>query len=191
MYSRRAGAGERTFGVSGKLWHGVLVMFDRETGSLWTQLDGRAIQGAELGATLAHVPSTFTTWAAWRAAHPDTLVLEKDEEARAQESSHYAEYFADPERLFLDRLGEGLGTVIGAKETVYGVLVDGRPVAVPEATMAEYDRFAFESLGQDVVLLRDPTTGGVTATVNGRPVRVDRAYWYAWKRTHPTSLAVR
>ena len=36
-----------TFGVSGKLWRDALVMFDRQTGSLWSQISGDAIR-AEL-----------------------------------------------------------------------------------------------------------------------------------------------
>ena len=52
MYSRRVGDATAEFGVSGKLWHGVLVMFDRETQSLWTQLDGRAIEGENQGLRL-------------------------------------------------------------------------------------------------------------------------------------------
>ena len=36
---------DASFGVSGKLWNGVLVMYDRATGSLWTAVDGRALEG--------------------------------------------------------------------------------------------------------------------------------------------------
>ena len=103
MYSREVEGSERSFGVSGKLWHGVLVMYDRETESFWTQLDGRSIQGPEHGKALEHYPSVFTTWASWKAAHPNTLVLDKAEDEKLQAASNYADYFSDPERLFLSR----------------------------------------------------------------------------------------
>ncbi len=220
MYSREVEGATRSFGVSGRLWHGVLVMFDRESGSLWTQLDGRAIQGAQAGARLEHVPSTFTTWERWRAQHPDTLVLEKDEEERDQAASHYADYFADPDRLFLDRLDEGLGGV-GAKDVVFGVRLAGDAVAVTERLLAAAGAVSATVGGRPVAFLRDPRTGAVVA-VDARlgervllpepygaespaerfrdalggtlhrvdelvRLRVDRAYWYAWKRTHPAS----
>ena len=73
MYSREIDGEVRSFGVSGRLWHAVLVMYDRETESFWTQIDGRAIRGEETGRRLEHVPSTFTTFGAWLDAHPDTL----------------------------------------------------------------------------------------------------------------------
>lgn len=63
------------FGVSGLLWKANLVMYDRATGSRWSQLHATAIQGARTGHELRLVPATFTTWRSWRDAHPDTEVL--------------------------------------------------------------------------------------------------------------------
>ena len=213
MYSRNVDGQTRSFGVSGKLWHGVLVMYDRETESLWTQLDGRAIQGTEHGQRLEHVPSVFTTWEAWLSAHPQTLVLEKDEEARGLEESRYAGYFDDPERLFQPTLAEGLGDVLEPKETVFGIQRNGDALAVPESLMVK-QRIVNTTVGAEpVALLRDDVTGGVRGVLrlhegrvlelalsedallldgSGReidaadlaPLRVDRAFWYAWKRSH-------
>jgi len=211
---------ERTFGVSGKLWHGVLVLYDRESGTYWTQLDGRAIQGPDTGQRLEHVPSVFTTWAEWKAAHPATIVLEKSAEAAEQEGSRYADYFADPERLFLPHLAEDLAS-IGPKDTVFGVLHEGQALAVTEAHLARDGLANVVVGGRPVALLRDPGTGEVVGVerrkagavlileqVDGTPatrtvrdaltgetvapadltsVRVDRAFWYAWARSHPGS----
>lgn len=66
---------ETTFGVSGWLWRSNLVLFDRRTESLWSQLLATAIRGPETGATLSLVPSALTTWATWRERYPDTSVL--------------------------------------------------------------------------------------------------------------------
>lgn len=64
-----------TFGVSGLLWKLNLVMYDRETGSLWTQAEMVAINGELTGERLDIVPSTLTKWGAWREEFPDTTVL--------------------------------------------------------------------------------------------------------------------
>lgn len=64
-----------TFGVSGLLFRGNLVLYDRLTGSLWSQVAATAIRGPATGARLAVEPSTLTTWGAWRGDHPDTSVL--------------------------------------------------------------------------------------------------------------------
>lgn len=134
MYSREFGDGDvvsapRQFGVSGKLWHGVLVMYDRENGSLWTQLDGRAIQGPDTGRRLEHVSSVFTTWEAWKRLHPQTLVLAKTGGDREHRGSRYADYFADPERLMFPHLAEGIGG-IGPKDVVFGTVVGNEAAAI-------------------------------------------------------------
>jgi len=52
-----------------------LVMFDRATGSYWSQLLAGAICGPRTGERLELLPSTVTTWGEWRAEKPDTEVL--------------------------------------------------------------------------------------------------------------------
>lgn len=54
---------------------GNLVLFDRETGSYWSQVLATAICGPHRGRELRVRPSTVATWAEWRAEHPDTRVL--------------------------------------------------------------------------------------------------------------------
>lgn len=77
MYSRIVDGEEYTFGVSGKLIMNVLVMYDRQTGSLWSQLLGEAVEGPLRGKKLEFLPAWQTTWADWKARHPDTLALVK------------------------------------------------------------------------------------------------------------------
>ncbi len=92
MHGRRVGSQVLTFGVSGKLWKNALVMFDRETGTLWSHLTGEGLYGPLEGErlrTLVSVPKI--TWQAWRAQHPDTRVLSiGGSEARTRDN--YREY---------------------------------------------------------------------------------------------------
>ncbi len=66
-----------TFDVLG-LYQDVFMMRDRQTGTVWAHLDGRAAQGPLAGDRLTLVPLPQMTWADWRAEHPDTLVLDPD-----------------------------------------------------------------------------------------------------------------
>jgi peroxiredoxin len=63
------------FGVSGRLYKSDLVMYDRRTGSFWSQIEGRAIVGLLAGRQLERIPIDVLPWSAWRAAHPETTVL--------------------------------------------------------------------------------------------------------------------
>ena len=52
-----------------------MLLYDRESESFWSQVDGRCVVGPSQGAALAWLPTEVTTWAAWKAAHPKTTAL--------------------------------------------------------------------------------------------------------------------
>jgi hypothetical protein len=66
-----------TFGVSGMLWRASLLMFDRETGGLWSHVTGNAVSGPLAGARLQMLHAIHTTWGLWSANYPETLALAK------------------------------------------------------------------------------------------------------------------
>ena len=55
----------------------ALVMFDRETGTLWSHFLSQAISGPLKGTKLENVPVTLTPWGKWVETYPDTLALNK------------------------------------------------------------------------------------------------------------------
>jgi hypothetical protein len=65
----------RNFGVSGLLYENNLMMFDRDTRSLWNQLLLGSQCGPERGAELTRLPIVETTWGAWRSLHPQTTIV--------------------------------------------------------------------------------------------------------------------
>jgi len=77
VYSRVINGEEYTFGVSGKLIRNVLVMYDRQTESLWSQLLGETVQGPLVGTKLEFLPAFQTTWEDWKNLQPDSLALRK------------------------------------------------------------------------------------------------------------------
>jgi hypothetical protein len=77
-FDRRLGDRLLTFGTSGLLYRSDLVMYDRQTESLFSQIEGRAIAGVLAGAELDRIPVQTVTWAQWRAANPDGWVLSRD-----------------------------------------------------------------------------------------------------------------
>ena len=66
-----------TFDIFGLL-KDVLTMVDRETKSVWTHLEGKALQGPMKGTRLKMVPLPQMTWSEWKRSHPGTLVLSQD-----------------------------------------------------------------------------------------------------------------
>ncbi|MFW6388260.1 MAG: DUF3179 domain-containing protein [bacterium] len=81
--------GDTTMGVSGRLVNSNLVMYDRDTGSLWPQIGGTAVAGEREGESLEEVNVTWTTWGQWLDRHPDTEVLSAN-------TGHARNYGRDP-----------------------------------------------------------------------------------------------
>ena len=58
----------------------AMTWWDHETNSIWSQPWGRALEGELRGVELFLLPSEVTTWANWKAAHPDSLAMINDVE---------------------------------------------------------------------------------------------------------------
>ncbi len=71
------------------LWNRSLVMIDKETGSLWSHILGRAMQGPLEGNDLEVLPSTMTDWHTWQTLHPQTTVALLTPTARGFERQMY------------------------------------------------------------------------------------------------------
>jgi len=77
MVHRREVAGEEiVLGNQGALWGNAMTWWDHDTGSIWSQPLGEAILGPRKGVRLELLPSTLTTWEAWKEAHPETVALD-------------------------------------------------------------------------------------------------------------------
>jgi hypothetical protein len=56
----------------------AMTWYDHNTGSVWSQPWGRAINGELKGIELFLLPSQIASWGSWLKAYPDTLVMTND-----------------------------------------------------------------------------------------------------------------
>ena len=63
------------FGVSGFLLNSDLIMYDRQTESLWQQITGRGMIGTHSGTQLDFLPVSITAWSDFSTSFPDGQVL--------------------------------------------------------------------------------------------------------------------
>ncbi len=183
--------GERvTFGTSGKLWNSNLVMYDRKTESLWSQVLGGAIVGEMTGTKLAILESDLTRFGAWKQAHPNGQVLSRDTGAsRFYGQDPYGDYYKTPGTYFPvgkkdTRLSEKdfvLGIVVGNQAKAYST------EAIKKAGEIE-DRFAGTIIigryekDLDAVRLFEKKADGTLVRIN--PVG---AFWFSWVAAHPNT----
>ena len=166
MYTREVSGKELELGVSGKLYKDALVMFDRETGTLWTQVDGSALRGPLVGRRLAEVPAMQTTWKVWKRLHPNTLVLRKPATVRG---SRYEEYFADPAQL--GPSGTRGDERLAGKALIIGLHSAEDAIAIPVSIVEKRQLVETELAGEPLVVFysRENRTAAVfRANVTGR-----------------------
>jgi hypothetical protein len=69
---------ELSIGVSEKLWKNVLIMYDRQTNTLWSHLTSEGLIGPLKGKKLGVLPAAMMTFSEWKRLFPDTKVLQKN-----------------------------------------------------------------------------------------------------------------
>lgn len=175
-------------GVSGLLYNSDVLLFDRASDSLWSQLKQLAISGPRKGTRLHTVPLSHTSWADWRARHPDTQVLSEDTGfARDYRRDPYAGYDKVQQLMFDvsardDRLP--------LKEWVVGVRVGDTTKAYPFSVLARRvdanGMFSDTVAGQRLQIRYSQRhhTAEVRAA-DGSAWPSTMAFWFAWFAFHP------
>jgi hypothetical protein len=131
-----------TFGVSGMLWRASLIMFDHETGSLWSHVTGKAVTGPLQGLELKRLPGLHTTWNLWQSSHPSTLVLDK----RGRHSRMRPHRSENAYALGFVVEGEAVGFPFDelGRQPLAQLIVAGRPLLIvyikPAATAVAFGR---------------------------------------------------
>lgn len=172
------------FGVSGLLYNSDVLLYDRQTESLWSQIRKQAIAGPLKGQRLQQIALEHTSWSDWRTRHPQTQVLSQNTGYRRDyRRSPYAGY-ADSERLMFDVSARDRR--FHPKEWVIGIELNGVTKAYPFSNLPAGEKEVRDQLGgQDIRLVFD------AANRSGRIYSADillpsiTSYWFAWYAFHP------
>ena len=159
-----------TFGVSGFLRNSDLVMYDRQTESLWQQLTGEAIVGAMTGATLEALPAQIISFAQFREAYPEGAVLSRETGiSRPYGRNPYVGYDDVDEKPFLYR--GPYDQRLPPMEKVVTVSLGGEDKAYPhhvtKAQRVIHDRLG----GRPLVIFHDE---GAVSALDADTIRTSR-----------------
>jgi hypothetical protein len=189
-----------TFAVSGLLLHANQVLYDRESGSLWSQLAGRAISGHFRGTALRPLPLAELTWGEWLRAHPDTLVLSIKHDQYASRFTHpysYAdargeELSSDPYLAYTQKVNLYYSPVVGGlagSTVVLGIRIGPAAKAYPLYLLRRPVRDTVD--GHRLRIVPDPDALSAAVFERGERLPATPVYWFAWHAFHPNSLVYR
>jgi hypothetical protein len=183
VFDRRIQGQTRRFGVSGLLYKSDVLFFDRESESLWSQIEAAAVVGPATGARLRVIRSRMVHWGDWRVLHPESSVLSLETgHERDYARNPYGDYATSERVMFPAPLDEryhpkmptlGVRTRGGAARAYTGVELRNAGGAVEES---------FE--GHRIKVAYDPEQQVFEAQIPDE-LEVIEGYWFAWAAFHP------
>lgn len=192
MYDPLINGKRFTFGASGKLYKSGLVMYDRETESLWSQILQQAITGPMTGTKLKMLSAQETTWGEWRSQHPDTLVL-------SPQTGFNRDYGRNPYQEYYER-GQPFGGArkrahqldpkLHAMERVLGVQVGGQNKAYPFSRLKKQPSSFPDDVGGQKILIHfdHRSQTAYASTPSGAQAPSIVTFWFAWVDFYPDTL---
>lgn len=175
-----------TFGVSGLLYNSDLLMYDHQTESLWSQIEGRAVSGPLAGTELKPVAIRHELWQRWRERVGDKgqLLSTDTGHRRNYRLSPYGDY-DHSERLYFPVTH--ISRKYHPKTWVLGWTNNGEARAWPFPELAGQDGPVHDEIGgMKVVLTFDPETPSAELRAeDGTLLPATRAFWFAWYTFHP------
>jgi hypothetical protein len=183
VFDRSLGGTPRTFGVSGLLYRSDLLLYDRESESLWSQISSKAVTGPSRGQRLQLLRSKMVSWRDWLEQHPETRVLSKETgHRRRYGTSPYGNYATSKRLLFPapvdDRYHPKMMTV-GLR--IPGVAARAYPSdEVLRAGGSVEERFEGHPVG-----IAFDSAAGTFAVSAPALIEVIEGFWFAWAAFHP------
>jgi hypothetical protein len=155
-----------SFGTSGKLYNSDLLMYDRQTESLFSQLIGLGVAGVLTGVELDRYPVQTVAYGSWREQNPDGLVLNRiTGQVRNYGANPYESYDEEDRAPFLfDGVADDR---LPPKRRVVGVATaDGSSALAVDHALLEREGVVDVSFaGRDLVAVM--VSGGASALGSG------------------------
>ncbi len=163
-YDRRFGERVLDFGTSGRLYQSALVMYDRQTESLWAHFTGQGLVGHFAGAELTLLPAQTLSFGQFSELYPDGQVLSVDTGFdRAYGANPYEGYDNENRPPIATFISQPIDERLESKIRVVGVVDPAGPIAVSLATLSAEGVVALDEEGRNVVLFHQ---GGLASALD-------------------------
>ncbi|MDA1272697.1 MAG: DUF3179 domain-containing protein [Verrucomicrobia bacterium] len=185
VFNRQVGNRTLAFGVSGLLHNSDVLMYDRQTDSLWSQLAMKSVSGSQVNTELEWLASEHLTWAAWKEKYPQGEVLSTQTGAQRNYSgSAYASYEQSPDTMFPVPTHRA---ELPKKDWVVGVIVDGVARAYPLKSLPPGQTVRDENNSAALEITFHPATqlAEVRRVESGEALPSVKVYWFAWQAFYP------
>lgn len=189
-YSAKVGGQRHRFGVSGLLYNSDVLLYDRETESLWSQLMSQAISGPLKGKMLEPLAIHHTTWQDWKKRFPDTLVLSRETGFIRDYSRNLYENYKLDRRIWFPV--ENQSNQYHPKEMILGLEINGQFKAYPFSEISKVKaktKTNDQLAGRDFSIHYDQQYQTAQVfDIKGKEIPSVITFWFAWYAFHPETL---
>lgn len=174
----------KSFGVSGLLYQSDVLMYDRQSESLWSQLAMQAISGPAKGSKLKWLASEQMSWYEWTQKYPDGQVLSLDTGfKRHYQGEAYKDYFASNRPMFpVPETRDELKL----KSWVLGIIIDGQAKAYAMDDLAKNKHLKDKLGAKQISITYDPKSKyAQVKDATGESIPSVQVFWFAWQAFYP------
>ena len=177
----------RTFGVSGLLYNSDVLLYDRESESLWSQIMGKAISGKESGSELVFLPTENTTWGEWQKRFPNSLVLSPETGFNIDYSEIAYSGYSQSQKLIFPVAHSN--KKLKNKDQIIGIEVNGKFKAYPFKKIKKEDQPIKDTFNGKALLIHFNKKNKSARITNerGEVLPAISMYWFAWVAFHPST----
>lgn len=186
-FSSKLGEQRLDFGVSGLLYNNDLLFYDRQTESLWSQIERKAISGKFAGRELEQLPLQHVSWKAWLKKYPNTKVLSENQGVKRNYRHDPYTGYDTSSKVFFKTLREA-PSEFHSKEKVLGLSLGDSSVAYPFSELQKQGAAQFddELAGVKYKVRWDAQDQTATLEAYGSDVLTPTvAFWFAWYNFYP------
>ena len=181
------GGRKRSFGVSGLLYNSDVLLYDRQTQSLWSQIMAESVAGKSSGQKLVAIPTQLTSWKNWRKKYPETKVLTAQTGFKRDYNRQAYMQYRNSDELMFDVKNKSKALPI--KSWVLGLEVNGKAKAYPFSELAKSKEKLIDVFeGTKIEISYDAPSHTASVKVDEKSgAKVLTLYWFAWYAFHPNT----
>lgn len=169
------------FGVSGKLFESNLLMYDKSTETLWSQITGEAVVGDRAGQELEYLPSQIITFGEFWDTYPKGKVLSRETGYNRNYTLYpYGDYDTNESLYFPVSIEDAR---LPAKELMYIVNIDDTSVAFSRNDVLT-EKFAQVDVNGTKITARAKDSQITVSDQQGNSIPGYHAMWFSWVTHH-------
>ncbi len=182
VYDRVVDNKQLTFGMSGLIYRADILLYDKETNSLWSRFLDESVAGPSQGQPIFDLPYRITSLAEWKQLYPESTVISRN-------TGFDIDYSKTPSGT--SSLGE---SVFAAMPTelryhpdmpVIGVSRNGKAKAYPAGEVLISAGKVTDQFGGANLTIEYTVTQQLFSHQIGNQLTVEQTTWGTWTDAHP------